>query len=110
MAGKSKPKSQDNPERPKLPVEHRYPAGGVLVRRVGEAVEICLLRPQGGKPRWMIPKGMIDPGERAPQTAVREVLEETGHRGVVVGDKLGDVEYLVTWTSTAPRRCASTRR
>jgi len=72
----------------KLPVEHHYSAGGALVR----GREVCLIRPQG-KDRWQLPKGHIDPGEKAAETAVREVLEETGHRGAVRGEKLKDVEY-----------------
>jgi bis(5'-nucleosidyl)-tetraphosphatase len=43
-----------------------------------------------------LPKGLIDPGERGPETAVREVFEETGLRAVIDG-KLGDVRYVYTW-------------
>jgi 8-oxo-dGTP pyrophosphatase MutT (NUDIX family) len=91
-------------EKPKLPLEHHYSAGGVLFRRSGEALEVCLTKPQG-KDRWQLPKGMIDEGEKAPGTAVREVLEETGHRGRVLGDKLRDVEYwYVDKYGPTPRR------
>src|SRR5579871_1639496 len=79
-------------EKPKLPLEHHYSAGGVLFRRSSETVEVCLIKP-AGKDRWQLPKGMIDTGEKAPETAVREILEETGHRGRVQGEKLRDVEY-----------------
>ena len=49
------------------------------------------------RPRvWALPKGLIDPGERGPETAVREVLEETGVRAVV-DRKLGDIRYVYTW-------------
>jgi 8-oxo-dGTP pyrophosphatase MutT (NUDIX family) len=72
----------------KLPVEHHYSAGGALLR--GGAV--CLIKPRG-KDRWQLPKGHIDPGEKAAQAAEREVLEETGHRGAIRGAKLRDVEY-----------------
>ena len=45
---------------------------------------------------WALPKGLIDAGERGLETAVREVLEETGLRAA--GDrKLGDVRYVYTW-------------
>jgi 8-oxo-dGTP pyrophosphatase MutT (NUDIX family) len=88
----------------KLPVEHHYSAGGVLVRRSANLVEACLIKPTG-KDRWQLPKGMIDPGEHAPETAVREVLEETGHRGRIVGEKLDDVEYwYVDKYSGTPKR------
>ena len=88
----------------KLPVEHHYSAGGVLVRSSANIFEACLIKPQG-KDRWQLPKGMIDPGEHAPETAVREVLEETGHRGRIVGEKLDDVEYwYVDKYSGSPKR------
>src|SRR4051794_21191398 len=55
------------------------------------------IRPQGRKPGvWALPKGLIDPGERAEQTALREIGEETGARGRSEG-KLGDVRYVYTW-------------
>ena len=45
---------------------------------------------------WALPKGLIDPGERGAETAVREALEETGLRAVL-DRKLGDVRYVYTW-------------
>jgi 8-oxo-dGTP pyrophosphatase MutT (NUDIX family) len=45
---------------------------------------------------WALPKGLIDDGERPPETAVREAYEETGVHGVV-DRKLGDVRYVYTW-------------
>ncbi|MEZ0049242.1 8-oxo-dGTP pyrophosphatase MutT (NUDIX family) [Mycobacterium sp. MAA66] len=41
---------------------------------------------------WSLPKGKVDPGETAPVTAVREVLEETGY-SVVLGRRLATVSY-----------------
>ena len=44
---------------------------------------------------WSLPKGHIEPGETAEQTAVREVAEETG----IVGDvltTLGTIHYWFT--------------
>lgn len=45
-----------------------------------------------------LPKGLVDPGEKAQETAVREVYEETGVRGEVV-TKLTDIKYVYvrTW-------------
>jgi 8-oxo-dGTP pyrophosphatase MutT (NUDIX family) len=39
-----------------------------------------------------LPKGLVDPGEKPEQTAVREVAEETGLTAVLV-TKLGDIKY-----------------
>ncbi len=47
------------------------------------------------KPIIALPKGLVDPGEKAVETAIREVYEETG----VVADfvaKLGDIKYVYT--------------
>ena len=40
-----------------------------------------------------LPKGLIDPGEKPAQTALREVREETGVEAEMV-EKLGDVRYF----------------
>ncbi len=39
-----------------------------------------------------LPKGLVDPGEKPEQTALREVAEETGVTAVPV-TKLGDIKY-----------------
>lgn len=47
------------------------------------------------KPIVALPKGLVDPGEKAVETAIREVYEETG----IVTDfiaKLGDIKYVYT--------------
>jgi 8-oxo-dGTP diphosphatase len=41
-----------------------------------------------------LPKGKVDPGETPPQTAVREIHEETGLR-VSLGATLGTIEYTM---------------
>ena len=52
-------------------------AAGAAVWRSGKAeMELLVVhRPRHGD--WSLPKGKLDPGERLPVTAVREVLEET---------------------------------
>ncbi len=59
---------------------------------------MAAVRPRRDKPPvvWALPKGLIDPGERGAETALREVLEETGLRAAV-DRKLGDVRYVYTW-------------
>lgn len=41
-----------------------------------------------------LPKGKVDPGELLPQTAVREIEEETGIR-VALGAPLGSIQYVI---------------
>lgn len=53
---------------------------------------------QRGRKKWQkmllaLPKGLVDQGEKPEQTAVREVLEETGLAAVLL-TKLGDIKYV----------------
>ena len=78
-------------------MKREFSAGGVLVRSMAGRQWLAAVRP-GGKPEgvWALPKGLIDPGEGAQETALREVAEETGLEGEPVA-KLGDVRYVYTW-------------
>jgi 8-oxo-dGTP pyrophosphatase MutT (NUDIX family) len=40
-----------------------------------------------------LPKGLVDPGEKPEQTAIREVREETGITATVIS-KLTDIKYV----------------
>jgi 8-oxo-dGTP pyrophosphatase MutT (NUDIX family) len=69
-------------------------SGGVLVRRMQGRWWFAAIRPQGRRAGvWALPKGLVDPGETAAETAVREAFEETGVRARL-GEKLGDVRYV----------------
>ena len=72
-------------------------AGVVLVRSMRGRAWFAAIRPRG-KPEgtWVLPKGLIDPGETPAETALREGHEETGVHGRLVS-KLGDVRYVYTW-------------
>jgi len=76
-------------------VEREFSAGGVLVRTIRGRPMVAAIRPNGRNRVWALPKGRIDEGETAAETAVREVREETGVEGRVV-EKLGDVRYVYT--------------
>jgi 8-oxo-dGTP pyrophosphatase MutT (NUDIX family) len=77
-------------------MEREFSAGGVLVRVIRGVPHVAAIRPQGkANGVWALPKGNIDPGEQPAETAVREVLEETGVSGRLV-EKLGDVKYTYT--------------
>jgi 8-oxo-dGTP pyrophosphatase MutT (NUDIX family) len=78
-------------------MKREFSAGGVLIRSMAGRHWLAAVRP-GGKPEgvWALPKGLIDPGEGAQDTALREVAEETGLEGKPVA-KLGDVRYVYTW-------------
>ncbi len=78
-------------------MRREFSAGGVLVRRLRGRWMVAAIRP-AGKPEgtWALPKGLIEPGEKGEQAALREVAEETGTHGMSLG-KLGDVRYVYTW-------------
>lgn len=72
-------------------------AGGVIFKRVGEAIEVALISTVGGK-RWGLPKGLQEDHETLARTAHREVKEETGLDGRII-EKLDRIEYFYTFTS-----------
>jgi 8-oxo-dGTP pyrophosphatase MutT (NUDIX family) len=56
-----------------------HSAGGVVIRRVRGQLVFAAIRPQGRPDgHWVLPKGLVEPGEQSLQAAVREVHEETG--------------------------------
>ena len=57
-----------------------------------------------GRMLWSLPKGHIEQGETAEQTAIREVAEETGIHGHVLA-ALGSIDY---WFVTDGRRVHKT--
>jgi 8-oxo-dGTP pyrophosphatase MutT (NUDIX family) len=86
-------------------------AGGVVVRDTAEGWLVAVIEPQrepslpvtsskrtSQKVLLALPKGLVDPGEKPEQTAIREVLEETGLVARQVS-KLADIKYVYvrTW-------------
>lgn len=66
-------------------------AGGVIARGSGSDLEIVIVH----RPRyddWTFPKGKAESGETDEQTALREVLEETGFE-CNLGEELPSVTY-----------------
>jgi 8-oxo-dGTP pyrophosphatase MutT (NUDIX family) len=74
-------------------------AGGVVIRNTGAGWEMAAIQPQREsapsrkKALLALPKGLVDAGENPEQTAIREVLEETGLSAAVVS-KLRDIKYV----------------
>jgi 8-oxo-dGTP pyrophosphatase MutT (NUDIX family) len=62
-----------------------------VARRTSEGTEIAIIRPRGTD-RWQLPKGLVDPGESPDVTAQREVREEAGVEGSIVGP-ITTIEY-----------------
>jgi len=66
-------------------------AGGIVFRHGKNGVEILLI--QDAKDRWTIPKGHIEEGESAQQTARREIGEEAGLHEVDMLGWLGKIHF-----------------
>lgn len=73
-------------------IKTQVSSGGVIFRRTrANDYEIALVAVKDGKV-WSLPKGIVEKGEEASETAVREVMEETGLSGRIV-NKVGDISY-----------------
>ncbi len=75
-----------------MPTMTQVSAGGVVFRRRAELVDIVIVS-VGDRPRWQLPKGIVDPGETPEITAVREAREEAG----VETELLAPIETIEYW-------------
>ncbi len=88
---------------------HETSAGGLVIDgidgpRDGQVAALIGRVDRRGRMLWSLPKGHIEQGETAEQTAIREVAEETGIRGSVLA-ALGRIDY---WFVTDGRRVHKT--
>lgn len=81
-------------------------AGGLVLDRLGTGVRGALIGrlDRRGRLLWSLPKGHVEAGETEEDTAVREVAEETGISGRVIG-KLGTIDF---WFVAEGRRVHKT--
>ncbi len=76
---------------------HETSAGGLVIDGIDGPLEAQVAALIGrvdrrGRMLWSLPKGHIELGETAEQTAIREVAEETGIQGMVLA-ALGSIDY-----------------
>jgi len=88
---------------------HETSAGGLVIDGLDRPREQQVAALIGrvdrrGRMLWSLPKGHIEQGETAEQTAIREVAEETGIRGHVLA-ALGSIDY---WFVAEGRRVHKT--
>jgi 8-oxo-dGTP pyrophosphatase MutT (NUDIX family) len=110
------PSSQNKPQksRPRRPADrlrtvHETSAGGLVIDGIDGPKDTQVAALIGridrrGRMLWSLPKGHIELGETAEQTAIREVAEETGIQGSVLA-ALGSIDY---WFVTEGRRVHKT--
>jgi 8-oxo-dGTP pyrophosphatase MutT (NUDIX family) len=85
-----------------LPTVDETSAGGLVVDRDGSPPSAAVIARinRTGQFEWYLPKGHLECGESPQEAAVREIEEETGIRGRVLGC-LGTIDY---WFSAGDRR------
>ena len=66
-------------------------AGCVVYRKSGDVAEVALIQPHD-RDAWSLPKGLIERGETPEVAAQREVQEETGLFGEIVG-RIDTIKY-----------------
>lgn len=86
--------------------EAREHAAPVALAVVTSARGVLVGRRRAGIPRWVLPGGKLQPGESAPEAAVRECAEETGvvvTAGPTIGQRLHPVtgQHLTYVTCSA---------
>jgi len=63
-------------------LKREFSAGGIVFKKEKKKTLWLVIQPEGGghwsQGRWQFPKGMIEEGEKAQETAKREIEEETG--------------------------------
>jgi 8-oxo-dGTP pyrophosphatase MutT (NUDIX family) len=70
------------------PVEWTLQAAAIPVRDG----RVCLVTSSSGK-RWVIPKGLMEPGKTAGETALQEAWEEAGLAGTLRTEPVGSYLY-----------------
>lgn len=68
-------------------------AGGIVVRLQDQQIYVALIRERGA-PKYVLPKGRLEPGESIEQAAHREIAEEAGLTELKMLANLGSQERL----------------
>ncbi|PIS09570.1 hypothetical protein COT75_00830 [Candidatus Beckwithbacteria bacterium CG10_big_fil_rev_8_21_14_0_10_34_10] len=66
-----------------MSLKREYSAGCVVFKKE-KAKILHLIGKHSGYHKWVLPKGLIEKGEKGPETAIRETEEEMGVKGKLV--------------------------
>lgn len=80
------------PEGPKYPAWIYRQSAALPYRERGNDLEVLLVTSRKGK-RWILPKGIVEPGFTARASAAKEALEEAGVVGDMASEPLGSYRY-----------------
>lgn len=72
-----------------------FSAGGVVYKKESGQI-LWLVCKHSGYHKWVLPKGLIDEGEKAEETAVREVEEECGIKTKIIAKIPEPEKYIYT--------------
>lgn len=73
--------------------EHFYTQSAVLPYRILDGRVEILLVSSRRKKRWVLPKGVVEPGLSAVESAVKEAWEEAGLEGLAASQTVGSYRY-----------------
>jgi 8-oxo-dGTP pyrophosphatase MutT (NUDIX family) len=70
-----------------------YTQSAILPYRMrGGDLEVLIITSRKGS-RWVLPKGIVEPGMTAAASAAKEAMEEAGVEGRIVAQSLGNYRY-----------------
>jgi 8-oxo-dGTP pyrophosphatase MutT (NUDIX family) len=85
-----------------------HSAGG-CVYKTSDNQTLWLIGKHSGYHKWVLPKGLIEPGETRDQTAVREIQEELGVTAKIIGNTpVHSINY--SYQAVPKKNPSSTRR
>ena len=84
MGGESRPARRPEPW---------YRQSGVVALRLRDGLPQVLLVSSASRRRWVIPKGIVEPGLSPARSAAKEAWEEAGVRGVISRRMAGTYRY-----------------
>ena len=67
-------------------------ASAIPLREKNGETEVCLIT-SIRKGKWGFPKGIIEPGDSAEETALKKSIEEAGLHGEILGGPVGEYRY-----------------